>query len=232
MILNFISIIFGFVFLYFGAEGLVRGSSSIAQSFKISSFVIGLTIVAIGTSIPELVVNIIASINNNPAIAIGNIVGSNIANILLILGVAALVSDLPIKDNTVLSEIPFSLIATLLLGFLANASLFDKRSFLIISRLDGGILLFFFALFILYIFKLSKKYGNAQDGIRVKIMSLPRSIIYIIFGITALLIGAKWVVDGAIKLSEFWVFSQGFLGLTMVALGTSLPELVTSLVAA
>lgn len=234
--LVYILFILGFVFLVKGADLLVEGASSIAKRLRISQIIIGLTIVSFGTSLPELLVNITASAKGNSEIAIGNIFGSNIANILLILGVSAIIKPLPITKNIYFSEIPFSLIATLLVGFLANASLMGDVSsqVLTLSRLDGGILLVFFVLFMAYIFVVFK--SNRDDGtFEVEtggLHSNRTSYIYILLGLVGLYFGGEWVVTGAIQIAENMGYSQTFIGLTVIAIGTSLPELFTSAVAA
>lgn len=231
--LTYLLFIAGVFLLIKGANWLVTGASSIAKSYQISDMVIGLTIVSFGTSMPELIVNIIASLKGNPGIAIGNVFGSNIANILLILGVAALVRPLPLKKSTIFSEIPFSLIATLLIGFLANASLFNESENLIISRIDGGILLLFFLLFMLYIFDVAKDDPEPTgEEENFKEMSKAKALGWITTGVAALFIGGKWTVDGAVQMATQLGMSEGFVGLTIVAVGTSLPELVTSVIAA
>ena len=145
--------ILGFVLVIKGADSLVSGASAIAKKLHVSDMVLGLTVVSFGTSLPERTVSLISGLHGNADLAIGNIVGSNIANILLILGGSAMICPLPIRRNTVVSEIPFSLIAALLVGFLANASLFTDHKELSISRIDGGILLVFFVLFLAYVLK-------------------------------------------------------------------------------
>jgi cation:H+ antiporter len=177
-------------------------------------------------------VNIMASISGNSDIAIGNVVGSNIANILLILGISAIINPLPIQRNTVISEIPFSLASAILLGFLANAALFDKTAEMYISHWDGLILLFFFALFMSYIFSLARENKDIGLDVQVHSMSIQKSIGLIALGTLALFLGGKWVVDGAVEIATLFGMSQTFIGLTIVAVGTSLPELVTSAVAA
>ncbi len=150
-------LIVGLVFLIAAADFLVKGASLVASRLGISPLVVGLTVVSFGTSMPEMLVTLTAGLQHNADLAIANIVGSNIANVLLILGVAAIIRPLPVRNSTIVSEIPFSLTAALLVGFLANAALFSDHHELSISRLDGGILLFFFLLFMLYIFKSSRE---------------------------------------------------------------------------
>ncbi|MEK6476348.1 calcium/sodium antiporter [Catalinimonas sp. 4WD22] len=229
--LIYILFVLGFVLLIKGADWLVDGASSIAKKYQVSDIVIGLTIVSFGTSMPELIVNILASLNGSAELAVGNVFGSNIANILLILGVAALIYPLPLQRGTVMSEIPFSLMAALLVGFLANAALFDKPLGLSISRADGGILLFFFVLFMLYVFKVSREGGEETvESYEEKPMLKAGGLV--LLGVVMLFMGGKWTVDGAIHIATQLGMSESFIGLTVVAIGTSLPELVTSAVAA
>lgn len=221
----------GLVFLIKGADILVDGASAIARKMKVSDMVIGLTIVSFGTSMPELVVTMISNLNGSSDLAIGSVLGSNIANTLLILGVSAIIYTLPINKSTVLQEIPFTLIATLLLGFLANADLFNKSRELSIDRMDGFILLFFFGLFMVYIFQLTKENETPEDLHKAD-TSVGKSILMVLVGLTGLFFGGKWVVDGAIVFAQSFGMSESFIGLTIVAVGTSLPELVTSAMAA
>ena len=225
----------GFVFVIKGADFLVEGSSSIAKRFNIPELIIGLTIVSFGTSMPELIVNIMASFNGSSELAIGNIFGSNIANVLLILGVAAIVRPLPIQRSIYFTEIPLSLLATFMVGFLANANLFSTDRQLKLSRFDGGMLLFFFALFMGYIYVVSRsKRQNpaGQESDEIKIFSVKKSVLYVVIGMIGLFLGGNWVVEGAIYLADIFGMSETLIGLTVVAIGTSLPELVTSAMAA
>ncbi len=230
--LEIILFIVGFLFLVKGADWLVDGSFFIARHLRISNMAIGLTVVAFGTSLPELVVNLSASLRGVADLAIGNVFGSNIANILLILGVTAVICPLPLKKKTIVSELPFTLIAALLVGFLANAALFMNESSLLLSRWDGLILIFFFALYLVYIVKTSKEFQEEIYEKETRVMSIKRSVILIVFGIIGLFLGGKWIVDGAVYISLILNLSEGFVGLTIVAIGTSMPELVTSVIAA
>ncbi len=212
---------------------LVSGASSVAKRFNISDMVVGLTVVSFGTSLPELIINIMSSAQGQSELAIGNVFGSNVANLLLIIGITAVICPLPIKRNTILTEIPFSLIATLLVGFLANAVLFGDKTSLYISRVDGGILLFFFVLFMAYIYNIAKT--NKDEIIEEDegpMMSIPKSVLFMVLGGVGLFLGGKWVVDGAVSIAQSFGLSESFIGLTIVAIGTSLPELVTSAMAA
>jgi len=222
---------FGLAVLIKGAGLLVEGASVVAKRFGISALIIGLTVVSFGTSMPELLVTLTSGLKDNSDLAIANVIGSNIANVLLVLGVAAIIRPLPIRNSTVVSEIPFSLTAALLLGFLANAHLFSDQPQLSISRLDGGIMLFFFLLFMLYVYKSSETDESPvrevdADG------TMPRALTLIVIGALGLYFGGQWVVDGAVGLAENWGFNDALVGLTVVAIGTSSPELVASAVAA
>jgi cation:H+ antiporter len=221
----------GFGLLFLGADALIRGAKAIARRLGASEIAIGLTLVSIGTSLPELLVNVLASFGGHAELAIGNVLGSNVANILLILGLAALVRSLPIRDATIFSEIPFSLTATVLVGFLANAHLFDDERVLSLSRLDGAILLGFFLLFLTYIYRI---WGEPHDGglRHGDGGSLTASVAWAVAGSVGLGIGAHWVVEGALDLGRLLGLSESFVGLTIVAVGTSLPELVTCVLAA
>ena len=221
----------GFVILIKGADLLVDGAASVAKKFNISSIVIGLTIVAFGTSAPEFVVNIFASVKGNSEIAIGNILGSNIANIFLILGVAAVIHPIVAKENTAWKEIPLSLLAAILIGVLANDVLIDGGTFSGLTRIDGIVLLSFFIIFMYYTFGISKVTGD-EENIEIKLLSSGKAAIFILGGFTGLIVGGKWIVDGAVKIAELFDVSQSLIGLTVVAIGTSLPELATSAVAA
>jgi len=228
--LVYILFVIGFVFLIKGADYLVDGASSIAKRFHVRNLVIGLTVVAFGTSAPELVVNIIASLQGNVDLLVGNIIGSNISNILLVLGVAAIIFPLKITKGTTWKQIPFSLLAVFVVFFAVNDLLINRLSPSILSRSEGLILLSFFIIFIYYLFGIAKVEG--EPGERFITQKWYNSVGMILGGIIGLTIGAKWVVDGAIAFSQVFNISEGFIGLTLVALGTSLPELATSAVAA
>ncbi|MEQ8925233.1 MAG: calcium/sodium antiporter [Fulvivirga sp.] len=231
--MTYLLFVLGFVFLIKGADFLVDGASNIARKYNVSQMIIGLTIVSFGTSLPELLVNINASVAGNPELAIGNIFGSNIANILLILGVSALIMPLPITKNIYFSEIPFSLVATLLVGFLANAALFTDERSLALSRVDGIILLVFFVLFMGYIYVVFKSdKSELSKEIPTDIQPMGKSTLLILAGLVGLFFGGEWVVNGAVVIAKQFGLSQTFIGLTVVAIGTSLPELFTSAVAA
>lgn len=227
----YILFILGFYLLIKGADLLVDGSSSIARKFNISSIVIGLTIVSFGTSAPEFIVNIFASAQGNTELAIGNIIGSNIANILLILGVSAIIYPLVTKRNTVWKEIPFSLLGALLLAVLVNDARIDGGLFSGLTRIDGIVLLSFFVIFLYYSFGISKATGDIHDEETVE-LTYKKSFLFVFAGLVGLGLGGKWIVDGAVAIAESFDVSQAVIGLTVVAIGTSLPELATSAIAA
>ena len=221
----------GFVLLIKGADWLIEGAADIARKFRIPEIVIGLTVVAFGTSAPELAVNIIASVNGNNGLAIGNIVGSNIANILLILGVSGLIVELRVQTATVWREIPFSLVAALMLGFLVNDHISGGAPFNQVSRADGLVLIAMFVLFLFYTFRLGK--NNLTEELPEADDSRPmwKSIGMLLIGLAGLVIGGQWIVDGAVSLARLFGYSESFVGFTIVAVGTSLPELATAVVA-
>src|SRR3989338_7485526 len=222
----YILFVIGFVVLIKGADLLVDGSAAIAKKLKISNIVIGLTIVSFGTSAPEFIVNIFASVQGNTEIAIGNILGSNIANILLILGISAIIYPITAKINTVVNEIPLSLLAAIVLGLMANDMLIDGAGFSGITRIDGLVLLSFFAIFLYYTFGISKSDKDIVEE-EIKVFSYSKAVIFIILGLAGLVFGGKWIVDGAVQIAEFFNISQSLIGLTIVAIGPSLPELAT-----
>ncbi|MBK9015263.1 MAG: calcium/sodium antiporter [Saprospiraceae bacterium] len=232
--MTYFLLLLGFALLIKGADWLVDGAVSVASRFGVSDLIIGLTIVSMGTSMPELIVSLIASANGSSELAIGNVLGSNIANVLLILGVTAIVCDLPVHRNTILSEVPFSLAAALLVGFLANAGIGDETpgKLLTISRSDGIIMLFFFFLFMAYVLVVAKEGKKQKEADEAPPAPIWKSILLISVGILCLFLGGKWVVDGAVHLAKLFGMSETLIGLTVVALGTSLPELVTSIMAA
>ncbi|NTW24978.1 MAG: calcium/sodium antiporter [Lentimicrobium sp.] len=221
----------GLVLLIFGSNWLVDGASSLARKLNISDIVIGLTVVAFGTSSPELVVNLIASINGNTEIAIGNILGSNIFNILAILGITSLIMPVAVKNNTVWKEIPFSILAILIVAFMANDVFIDGYQKNEISRIDGLVLLGFFSIFMAYTFVLARQSGPLMEVEKIT-MSVPKSGLYVIVGLAGLFFGGRFLVMGAVDIARTFGMSESVIGLTVVAAGTSLPELATSITAA
>ena len=229
--LVYVYIVIGFIILIKGASFLVEGATSVARKFKVPDLVIGLTIVAFGTSAPELFVNVISSVKGNPALAIGNILGSNIANILLVLGLAALIRPLEVGKGTVWKEIPFLFFTSLLLGFLANDIIFFKNSNSFIGRVDGLVFLGFFILFMIYSFKIAKP-SYMSEEVPEKEYSVGKSVFLMFIGLIGLSLGGKFIVDSAIEIARRFGMEDVLIGLTVVAIGTTLPEIATSVVAA
>lgn len=231
MILHVLFFIVGLLFLLKGADFLVGGAASLARRFHISSIVIGLTIVSFGTSAPELVVNIFSALRGNTDLALGNILGSNIANILLILGVAACLYPISVQKNTTWKEIPFSLLAVLVLSIVGNDALIDRGSYSGLTRSDGLILLAFFIIFMYYIFGIAQEKEHSEISVGTSV-SVVRAIFLFCVGLIGLALGGVWAVDGAVGMARVLGLSEALIGLTIVAIGTSLPELATSIVAA
>ena len=215
--MNIILLVLGFILLLKGADWFVDGSSSIASRFGIPQLIIGLTIVAMGTSLPEAFVSITAALKSNAAITIGNVVGSNILNVGIILGITALIRPLHIQNSTIKYEMPFMILVTLVLILLGINTT--------ISRLDGMIMWLFFLGYLYYIFKMSK---NQMEETEIK----KTNPLFIPLGLVCLMVGSNFAVDAATNIAISLGVSQRFIGLTIVALGTSLPELVTSVTAA
>ena len=233
--LTLVLLVFGFVFLIKGADYLVQGSSSLAKKLRVSDLIIGLTIVALGTSTPELVVNLVASFRGTADLAIGNVLGSNIANILLILGVSATIYPLVVHKNTVYKEIPFALLAVLALFFLVNDQDLASQKANLLSRGDGLVLLLFFLIFMYYVFSVAVSKPNSEDAVLeedIEVLPMWQSWMMIIAGILGLVFGGQWVVDSAVAIAKMLGVGEKLIGLTIVAIGTSLPELVTSAMAA
>jgi len=232
--MTYILLLLGFVLLIKGAGFLVDGSVSIARRFNVSSLVIGLTIVAFGTSAPELAVNLLSAFHHSTEIAIGNILGSNIANTFLIIGVASIIFPMTVHKNTAFKEIPFGLLATMVVGFLAFDSVFDPTVPSLLSRGDGFVLLGYFAVFLYYIVSVAKQNNASQEqpDPNEKIYSNKKSIAFVLLGLVLLVIGGQWIVNGAVAFAQLIGMKESVIGLTVVAVGTSLPELATSIVAA
>lgn len=222
----------GFVILIKGADFLVSGSSSIAKKFKISNIAIGLTVVALGTSTPELLVSVTSSIKGYNSAAFGNIIGSNNFNLLLILGVAGLIYPLVVLRNTIRYEVPLSLLAAAILYLLVNDTLIWGDNFNRLSRGDSAILLGLFGLFMAYIIRTMSNASDFDQDQQIKIFSTPKSAGFIILGLAMLVGGGTLVVDNAILIAKTYGLSDKLIGLTILAAGTSLPELATSAVAA
>ncbi len=230
MTVHILLIILGFVLLIKGADWLVTGSVSLAKQYNISELAIGLTVVAFGTSAPELLVNVLSSIKGYNDVAVGNVVGSNIFNLLLILGISGMIYPLTVQTKTVWKEIPISLLATALLILLANNWL-TPSSAALFSRMDGLIFIGIFLLFLLYM-AFSMKTEKTDTDSEYQTYKISWTILYIAIGLITLIVGSKLVVDKAVKIAQLLHVSEKFIGLTIISAGTSLPELFTSVVAA
>lgn len=230
MLIHFFFLLLGFIIVVLGAEGVVQASASLAKRLKVTELVIGLTIVAFGTSAPEFIVNIIASFQKEEGIVIGNILGSNIFNLLLILGIGAVVRPLKVKRRTVILEIPYAVLTVLLIGFAANDKLLDQMPQNLITRSDALQMLAFFIIFLMYTFWLFKE--KNEINLKVKELSGWTILTFLLLGFLGLFVGGKWVVHEAVILAKQLGVTQELIALTIVSAGTSLPELATSIVAA
>ena len=232
-------LVIGFVLLIKGADFFVEGSSSVAKRLHVPSIIIGLTIVAMGTSLPETAVSVSASLTGNNELAVSNVVGSNIFNLMVVIGVCAVLATVNVAKETIKRDIPLSLICAGLLMLLGIIGLGDKSG-MTLGHLDGVILLGFFAGYIFYMIKIALKAsregrkveieGGSDEEIRL--ISMPLSILFIVGGAVAIAIGGDVTVDAAARIAGDLGMSQTLIGLTIVSIGTSLPELVTSIVAA
>ena len=224
-------LIVGFVFLVKGADFFVEGSSSVAKRLRIPSLIIGLTIVAMGTSLPETAVSVTASLTDNNALAVSNVVGSNIFNLMIVIGVCALMTPVAVSKQTLKRDFPYSVVCAVLLLVLGNLDM-------VLGRLDGIIFLIIFAVYIFLLVRRALAHKNkAEEELdeeveEIKVISVPKSIIFIVVGAAAIAIGGDVVVDSASRIAIDVGMSPTLVGLTIVSIGTSLPELVTSIVAA
>ena len=231
MLFASILLLVGFAILIKGADLLVSGASSIAKKFNISSIAIGLTVVALGTSTPELLVSVTSSLKGYNSAAFGNIIGSNNFNLMMILGIAGLIYPLVVQRNTVAYEVPLSLIAAVVLYILVNDQVLWSAETNMLSRLDSMILIGLFLLFMLYIYRTMKNSTEFEDN-EIKTFKTHLSVGMIVLGLAMLVGGGTLVVDNAILIAQKFNLSDKLIGLTILAAGTSLPELATSAVAA
>ncbi|MDX9697512.1 MAG: calcium/sodium antiporter [Bacteroidales bacterium] len=229
--INILLLITGLIVLIYGANIMVDSASALAKKLNVPTIVIGLTIVAFGTSSPELVVNIFAAVDHSSDIALGNVIGSNVFNILGILGVSAFIYPLSVKTKTTWIEIPLALLSAIILIVLANDKLIDNNSTSIISRIDGIVLLAFFIIFLVYNFQLIKS-GRYDEEFTTKNYTIKKSILFIIVGMAFLVLGGKAIVYSATEIAKFFGISERIISLTIISIGTSLPELATSVIAA
>lgn len=230
-------LIIGFVFLVKGADAFVEGCSSIARRYHVPSLIIGMTIVAMGTSLPETAVSVTAAITGNNALAVSNAVGSNIFNLMVVVGTCTLFTSVAVQVNTLKIDFPISILCAVLLLILGAAGMS-------LGHIDGVVFIILFLAFILYMIRSAQtsREKNVEPGVEeeeylleaeeIQEMSMGKSVIYIILGAAAIAVGSDWVVDGACTVAAAIGISQTLIGLTVVAFGTSLPELVTSIVAA
>ncbi len=231
MLLQIVLLILGFVLLIFGADRLVNGASSLARNLQIPDIVIGLTIVALGTSAPEMVVNVIAASEGSTDMVLGNILGSNIINVLVILGITSFIHPLTVKYNTTWIEIPLSLLSALLVLIIAADVFLDDGPINIISRSEGVVLLLFFTVFMVYNLFVAKNHHHDYDELPEKTHQTGRALLFVIIGLAGLVFGGRFIVNSAVNIASTMGVSQRIISLTVVALGTSLPELATSIVA-
>ena len=228
--MDFLWLIIGLALILIGANALTDGAASVAKRFHISPLVIGLTIVAFGTSAPELTVSVVSALKGSAGLAIGNVIGSNIFNCLMIVGCTAAIVPIQISKGTLSKEIPLCLLAAIVLFVCANDQLINGLSANSMSRSEGLLLLCFFAIFMGYTFAIAHN-GQAEDT-AIPTLSVGRSTLYIIGGLAGLIYGGQCFVDGASGIARSLGVSESVIGLTLVAGGTSLPELATSVVAA
>lgn len=229
MLIDIILLVVGFVVLIKGADLFVDGASNVALNFKVSKMLIGLTIVAFGTSAPEFAVSVKGLLSNSGDIVLGNVIGSNILNILLILGVSAIIHPLVVKNNTVKKELPITLLITSLFAVLLSDNIFDKKLTNSFTRGDGIVLILFFLVFIYYLITLMR--NKVEDEKDKEVMPLFKAIMFTLVGLISIIIGSNFVVDSASALAKAIGISERIISLTIIALGTSLPELVTSVTA-
>lgn len=232
MLIPILLLLLGLVMLLVGGDTFIKGSASLARKLKISPIVIGLTVVAFGTSAAELVVNIFAAVQGTPDLAIGNILGSNISNILLVLGISAIIYPISVKQGTIWKEIPLGIMAVVVL-FILSADVYfgnGNSGINILTRGDGLILLAFFIIFMYYTYGLTKVEAEKEED--VKTYPWSPTILFILLGLGGLVLGGKLLVDNGTIIARLFGMSELFIGLTVVAIGTSLPELAASAIAA
>lgn len=235
MLLNIIFLIVGLVLILVGANMLTDGASAIAKKWGMSDLIVGLTIVAFGTSAPELVISVMSAIEGNAGIAIGNVVGSNIFNVCAIVGITALVTPIKVSKGIMRADIPLVILSALVLLVMGNSSLLDGSEN-ILTRVDGIILLLFFVIFMYHTFEEAKELkpaeADAADEEKIKPMKMWKAAVLVVGGLAGLIYGGDRFVAGASGLASSLGVSDAVIGLTIVAAGTSLPELATSVTAA
>ena len=230
--LDVVFLVGGLALILLGANGLTDGAAAVAKRFNISDLVIGLTIVAFGTSAPELVISVMSALSGSADMAIGNVVGSNLFNALAIIGVTAMVMPIKVGEGTLSKEIPLVVLASIVLAFMGNDVLLDNGEGNVISRIDGLVLLAFFMIFLRYTFAIARNGNEEAEGEEIKEMPMWKSVLFIVGGLAGLVYGGQLFVDGASGIATSLGVSESTIGLTIVAGGTSLPELATSVTAA
>ena len=229
MLLSIISFIAGIVLVIFGADWLTKGASGIARRFGVSELVIGLTIVALGTSLPELVISVSSALKGSPGISLGNVIGSNIFNGLLILGVTALITPIRFNARMLTREIPFNLLASIVLILVSGSMLVGGGKGEFVTRYGGLLLLCFLAVFVRYTFSIP---NDDDDEALEKPMSIGKVLLFILLGLAGLIFGGNIFVNGATELARVAGLSEAVIGITIVSAGSSLPELAVSVSAA
>lgn len=228
--IDILILLLGLGLILVGANALTDGASAVAKRFGISDLVIGLTIVAMGTSAPELVVSVTAALNDSAELALGNVVGSNVFNILAIVGCTAMVMPISVGKGLMSKELPLLILSSLVMWAVASDTLLDGEAANVVSRIDGILLLAFFAIFMRYTFSIAK--ADSPDTEEIKPMPMWKAALWILGGLAGLIFGGRYFVDGASGIARSLGVSESVIGLTLVAAGTSLPELATSVVAA
>lgn len=240
MILSIVALIGGLALILFGANFLTDGASDVARRLGVSDLIVGLTVVAFGTSAPELAISIISALDGSAELAVGNVVGSNLFNILVIVGITAMITPINVRKSILVNDIPLVLLASVVMLIMGNGVLLDGASDAVIGRVDGLVLLCFFAVFMRYTFAQAKAVPSveasndpvAQQASALPLMPVWKAIVYVLGGLAALVYGGDLFVDGASAIAKSLGVSEGVIGLTVVAAGTSLPELAASVVAA
>ena len=234
--MDYVWLVAGFILLVKGADYFVEGSAGIAKKYNVPGFIIGMTIVAMGTSAPECAVSVAAALKGNNGIAIGNVIGSNIFNLLVVVGICAAIKPIQVKDKILKGDFPFSIFVGILLMFLCYDKLiFGSNQKNTIGRIDGALMLIIFVAFLIYMVRSAmkaKSNGEVIEEEEIKELPLVKCIVYIILGAAAIVLGGDLVVDSAKGIAKDFGMTDTLIGLTIVAFGTSLPELVTSVVAA
>ena len=237
MAIDILFLLAGMALILGGANFMTDGAAALARKFGMSDFLVGLTVVSMMTSATELVVSVTSALNASTEMAVGNIVGSNIFNILVIVGVAALIKPIVVEKGVLLNEIPLVVLSSVVLLVMGSAPWLDGAPAMVLSRVDGLILLLFFIVFMRYTFASAKRVEPGTDpaearGAVRKELPLWRAVVYVLGGLAGLVFGGDWFVDGASGIAKSVGWSEGLIGLTILAAGTSLPELATSVVAA